>query len=36
VVPDGVALRLDAPQKLWTALDVLAANEEGGFHIMAA
>src|SRR5208337_3228440 len=36
VVPDGVALRLDAPQNLWTALDVLAADEECGFHIMAA
>src|SRR5208337_882436 len=36
VVPDGVALRLDAPQNLWTALDVLATDEECGFHIMAA
>jgi len=36
VVPDGVPLRLDAPENLWTALHVLAADEECGFHIMAA
>jgi hypothetical protein len=36
VVPDGVALCLDAPQNLWTALYVPAADEECGFHIMAA
>jgi hypothetical protein len=36
VVPDGVALCLDAPQNLWAALYVLAADEECGFHIMAA
>jgi hypothetical protein len=36
MVLDGVTLRLDAPQNLRTTLDVLAANEEGGFHIVAA
>jgi len=36
VVPDGMALCLNTPQNLWTALYVLAADEECGFHIMAA
>ena len=36
MVPDGVTLCLDAPQKLRAALDVLAADEESGFHIMLA
>jgi hypothetical protein len=36
MVPNGVTLGLDASQKLRAALDVLAAHEEGGFHIILA
>jgi hypothetical protein len=32
MVPDGVTLRLNAPENLRTALDIPAANEKGGFH----